>query len=151
MAGMQVVIAAARPADREHVLRLVSESGLPLDGLAEHLESAIVARIDDRVVGCAALEIYPDGVLLRSVAVAPSSRGCGIGRQLAQAALEAARRAGATDVYLLTTTAERFFSQIGFSTIERAVAPAGLQTSVEFQSACPASATLMRRSLAGVA
>lgn len=148
---MQVVIAAARPADREHVLRLVSESGLPLDGLAEHLESAIVARIDDRVVGCAALEIYPDGVLLRSVAVAPSSRGCGIGRQLAQAALEAARRAGATDVYLLTTTAERFFSQIGFSTIERAVAPAGLQTSVEFQSACPASATLMRRSLAGVA
>lgn len=148
---MQVVIAAARPADREHVLRLVSESGLPLDGLAEHLESAIVARIDDRVVGCAALEIYPDGVLLRSVAVAPSSRSCGIGRQLAQAALEAARRAGATDVYLLTTTAERFFSQIGFSTIERAVAPAGLQTSVEFQSACPASATLMRRSLAGVA
>lgn len=148
---MRAVIGVARPADRELVLRLVSESGLPRDGLADHLDSAIVARIDDRVVGCAALEIYPDGVLLRSVAVAPPSRGHGIGRQLAQAALKAARRAGATDVYLLTTTAERFFSQIGFSAIERAVAPAGIQTSVEFQSACPASATLMRRSLAGVA
>jgi amino-acid N-acetyltransferase len=51
-------------------------------------------------------------------------------------------------VFLLTTTAERFFPRFGFEEIARDEVPASVQASVEFQSACPASAIVMRKRLA---
>ena len=57
------------------------------------------------MVGCAALEIYTGGALLRSVVIDNSVRTRGIGTQLVTAALELARVRGAPAVYLLTTTA----------------------------------------------
>lgn len=143
--AVEVLIEPAGPSDHAAILRLVAECGLPLDGLAEHLDTAIVARVGTRVVGCAAREVYPDGVLLRSVAVAPGHRGSGIGHRLAESALGEADHVGASAVYLLTTTAEQFFARFGFRRVARADVPAGVSRSVEFQSACPASATVMRR------
>jgi amino-acid N-acetyltransferase len=134
--------------DTPAVLRLLAESGLPADGLLEHLDSAVVARVDRRVVACAALEIYPDGALLRSVAVEPSHRGGGVGHHIVRAALDLARQRGTTSVYLLTTTAEGFFPRFGFRRILRADVPPGVQTSVEFRSACPASAAVLMKDLA---
>jgi amino-acid N-acetyltransferase len=55
---------------------------------------------------------------------------------------------GAETVFLLTTTAEKFFPKFGFEAITRADVPASVQTSVEFRSACPASAVVMRKRLA---
>ena len=66
-------------------------ASLPVDGLLDHLDPAIVARADGRVVGCAALEVYPDGALLRSVAVDAAARGQGIGTLVTTAALDLAR------------------------------------------------------------
>ena len=51
------------------------------------------------------------------------------------------------DVYLLTTTAEQFFPKWGFVQIPRDDVPAGVQQSVEFQSACPSTAIVMRATL----
>lgn len=50
-------------------------------------------------------------------------------------------------VYLLTTTADRYFPRFGFERIARADVPASVQTSIEFTSACPTSATVMRKQL----
>jgi amino-acid N-acetyltransferase len=50
-------------------------------------------------------------------------------------------------MYLLTTTAERYFPKFGFERIERRDVPETVQASVEFTSACPASAVVMRKSL----
>ena len=50
-------------------------------------------------------------------------------------------------LYLLTTTAERYFPKFGFERIERAEVPLSVQTSIEFTSACPSSATVMRKQL----
>jgi amino-acid N-acetyltransferase len=50
-------------------------------------------------------------------------------------------------VFLLTTTAEAFFPKFGFEQIQRIDVPISLQASVEFQSACPASAIVMRKRL----
>jgi hypothetical protein len=61
----------------------------------------------------------------------------------ARAALDLARNCGVTDVYLLTTTAAEFFPRLGFARIARDAAPRVVQTSTEFQSACPASAAAM--------
>jgi amino-acid N-acetyltransferase len=141
---MTPTIDAARPDDAPAILTLLAESGLPLEGVAECLTSAFVARDGDRVVGVAALEIYPDGGLLRSVAVAESARGQGIGRRLTHAALGLAGTLELPAVYLLTTTAERYFPTCGFETIARADVPPGVLQSIEFRSACPSTAIVMR-------
>ncbi len=136
-----------RSEDQPAVLRLLTDNGLPTDGLVDHLGTAVVARLDECVVACAALEIYPDGALLRSVAVQETLRGSGLGHQVVRAALDLARQRGATSVYLLTTTAEGFFPRFGFRPIARADVPPGVRMSVEFQSACPASAVVLAKDI----
>ena len=144
---MRAMIERARVDDRAAILQLLSESGLPADGLLDHLSTALVARAGDRVVGCAALEVYPEGALLRSVAVADTAKGQGIGTQLTNAALDLARTLRMPAVYLLTTTAEGFFPKFAFQPVARHDVPASVQASVEFRSACPSSAVAMRRAI----
>lgn len=138
----------ATPADLPAVLNLLTASDLPHDGLAEHFDTAVVARDGAAVVGSAALELYGEAALLRSVAVVESLRGQGLGRELTAAALELARARGVRRVYLLTTTAEGYFPSFGFTSIARAEVEPAVQASVEFTSACPASATVMALTLA---
>ena len=76
-------------------------------------------------------------------------QGRHIGHQLTEAALRLARTHGVEAVYLLTTTAERFFPKFGFEQIAREEVPAAVRSSVEFASACPASAIVMRKRLTG--
>src|SRR5213594_595508 len=129
------------------MLALLTEHNLPLDGLREHLATALVARQDGHVVGSAALEIYPDGALLRSVAVAPALQRRHLGRALTEAAIRLAQERQAPAIYLLTTTADQYFPRFGFERITRADVPATVQTSIEFTTACPSSATVMRKRL----
>jgi N-acetylglutamate synthase-like GNAT family acetyltransferase len=44
----------------------------------------VVAKNGDDVVGAAAVELYADGALLRSVVVSPSARGRGLGHRLTE-------------------------------------------------------------------
>lgn len=140
-------IETAGPSDAEGVLRLLEENHLPQDDLENHLATTLIARQDDRIVGSAALEIYADGALLRSVAVAAELRGQGLGHAMTDAAIGLARRLQLPSIYLLTTTAEQFFPRFGFERIQRADVPATVQTSIEFTSACPSTAMVMRKSL----
>ena len=144
---VHAVIEAARPSDTEAVLRLLARHHLPLDGLEGHLATTLVARHNGDVVGSAALEVYPDGALLRSVAVSPDVQGQGLGRALTDAAIRLAQDLRVPALYLLTTTAERYFPAFGFEPIARADVPPAVRTSIEFASACPSSATVMRRSI----
>ena len=139
-------IEKAKAEDGPPILQLLSDAGLPVDGLLDHLDTALVARAEGRLVGCAALEVYADGALLRSVVVADSVNGQGIGTRLTRAALDLARVLGLPAVYLLTTTAEAFFPRFGFVRIATAEVPASVQMSVEFRSACPSTAIVMKKS-----
>ena len=129
------------------MLALLAASGLPTAGLREHLDSAYIARRGARVVGTAALEVYAGGALLRSVAVDKTERGGGLGRLLTERAIGEADARELAAVYLLTTTAEEYFTRFGLSIVAREQVPDSLRASVEFQSACPASATVMRKTL----
>jgi amino-acid N-acetyltransferase len=144
---VEAQIEQARPEDAPDVLHLLERNHLPLDGLRDHLATTVVARRNGQIIGCAALELYPDGALLRSVAVAPEARGCGLGHELTGAAIRMAEALRVPAIYLLTTTAERYFPKFGFERIARMDVPATVQTSIEFTSACPSSATVMRRPL----
>jgi amino-acid N-acetyltransferase len=139
----EITIEPAAPADGPALAALLQQSGLPLDGLSAHLPHTLVARAGAKVVGCAALEWYGSYTLLRSVAVAAEARGVGLGQRLTQAALAQARQAEAQAVYLLTETAATFFPRFGFHPVERSQVPAAVRQSVEFTTACPASALAM--------
>lgn len=141
------MIEAATERDLPQICALLERRHLPLAGVEEHLPTMLVAREDEQIVGTAALELYVDGVLLRSVAVEPHHEGKQLGHQLTDAALQLATAHGANTVFLLTTTAERFFPKFGFEPIDRAQVPPSVGESVEFQSACPSSAIVMRKQL----
>ena len=141
------MISAARAEDAAAIERLLSEHHLPLDGLSEHLATTLVVRDGDAVVGAAAVEVHPDGGLLRSVVVSAGLRGTGVGRRLVQSIIEIARDRRLPALYLLTTTAADYFPRLGFTPIERQSVPPGVQQSIEFRSACPASATVLRLNL----
>ena len=144
---MNVHSTRASDADGPSILQLLRDSGLPIDGLVDHLNTALVARDGAVTVGCAAVEIYADGSLLRSVAVAPAARGHGVGERLTEAAVTLARSLRTPALYLLTTTAESYFPRFGFVRTTRDLVPAGVLQSIEFRSACPASAVVMRKDL----
>ena len=142
-----IIISAATPVDAPAILTLLDRCGLPTAGLVDHLAETFVAHRDGEVVGSAALELYADGALLRSVAADPRERGAGLGQRLTKTAITLAEARGVPALYLLTTTAEQFFPRFGFEKIDRADVPSSVQDSIEFRSACPASAIAMRKLL----
>ena len=142
---METAIQLARPEDVDAVCALLAANNLPRDGLAEHVDTLLVARTAGRVIGSTALEMYADGALLRSVAVHAESRGRHLGSALVDAAIRIAEEHGLPAVYLLTTTAADYFARRGFERIAREQVPATVQASVEFATACPTSAAVMRR------
>lgn len=142
------MIEAATDRDLPQVRSLLEQHHLPLEGVDDRIRTMLVARDGSQVVGTAALELYSDCALLRSVAVDAAQQGRHLGRQLTEAVLRLAQDHGVRTVFLLTTTAERFFPKFGFEQITRDEVPETVRASVEFTSACPASAIVMRKRLA---
>jgi N-acetylglutamate synthase-like GNAT family acetyltransferase/2-polyprenyl-3-methyl-5-hydroxy-6-metoxy-1,4-benzoquinol methylase len=139
----KVTIDVARPADFPSIAALLHEVGLPVDGLAEHAPNALAAYEGGQVVGSATLELYGAAALLRSVAVATTHRGQGVGERLVHEALNRAREHGVTQVFLLTSSAGEYFPRFGFQPVERAAVPAAVKQSLEFTVLCPESALAM--------
>ena len=138
-------IERALDSDRPAIERLLTESGLPTDGLELALPTAVVARANDRLAGCAAVEAYGSAGLLRSVVVAPDLRGTGLGRGLVAAAERLAAEDGIEELYLLTETATDWFPRLGYEAATRASVPAELAASPEFMGACPETAAVLRK------
>jgi amino-acid N-acetyltransferase len=103
-----------------------------------------VAEEENDLVGTAGLEVYERVGLLRSVAVKPEIRSKGLGAQLVEAILNLARGKGLEVVYLLTTTADKYFPRFGFETIGRDGLDPRLNASEELQGACPQTAICMK-------
>ena len=76
-------------------------------------------------------------------------RDRGLGRKLVERIIAEAESRNIEALYLLTTTAERYFPSFSFAKTTRDAVPATVRETVEFQSACPASATVMCLPLAG--
>lgn len=144
-----------RSAERKDLVaieRLLTESNLPTAGVAVALDSFVVAESSEdpgHIVGVVGMEpCGNDYGLLRSTAVTPEWRGSGLGRQLVERAIADAESRGVKALYLLTTTAERYFPNFGFARTTRDTVPEAVKKSVEFRGACPASATVMTLDLA---
>jgi amino-acid N-acetyltransferase len=137
-----------RSPDPFHVQRLVAAAGLPTEDLADaDLSHFFGYGSREKPIGVVGLEVFDGEALLRSLVVEPSERGAGGGRMLVAAAEEHAHSQGVRSVYLLTTTAERFFERLGFRRVDRDSAPATIRATREFASLCPASAAFMVKRL----
>ena len=134
--------------DLPAIARLLSTSGLPVDDLDDQdLSLFRIVLNSDSLVAVAGLERHGDLALIRSVATATSVRGQGKAKALV-ADLEALAIAKGIDaIYLLTETAERFFTHLGYVEQNRTSVPAAIQRSRQFSSICPDSATVMCKSL----
>jgi amino-acid N-acetyltransferase len=82
------------------------------------------------------------------VAVRPDLRGKGVGTLATAAAIRTAGPRHVTRVWLLTETAEGFFSGLGFRTVGRQELPAPVAGRADAAGEC-ASATAMRIELPG--
>ncbi len=84
------------------------------DELEDLLETLFIARLDARIVGCAALEIYNKKLCeIRSLAVDPAAQGLGIGKKLVEACVALAEREGIYEIMAISV-AEDFFRSCGF-------------------------------------
>jgi amino-acid N-acetyltransferase len=144
MTNGEIVIGGASAADIGVIKQLLVTNNLPTDGIDDHWKTFIVARDGDDVVGCGGAEAYPFAALIRSIAVAGSHRGRGIGRRIVRQLVDRLASRGIREFYLLTTTAEPYFVKRGFKPIDRDEVHPQLLASAEFQGACPDTAVCMR-------
>ena len=141
-------IVAAAAGDEADIRRLLEGSDLPTGDLTPALlRNFLVQRESSELVAVGGLESAGESVLLRSVAVAPSQRGRGLGRQIVEALEALARDRGYHQMYLLTTSAERYFGKRGYERVTRESAPPGIRATREFSSLCPSSSSLMVKAL----
>jgi protein-tyrosine-phosphatase/N-acetylglutamate synthase-like GNAT family acetyltransferase len=138
----------ATPEDAESIRILLERSGLPTSDLTSSKPEFILAYEDAELIGAGALQRFDAVALLRSVAVAASRRGGGIGRLIVQELERLARGTNVAELVLLTQSAQRFFERQGYRAIERQSVPQAVQASEEFRSLCPTSATCMSKTLA---
>ena len=84
------------------------------DELEDLLETSFIARLDGRIVGCAALEIYNKKLCeIRGLAVDPAAQGLGVGKKLVEACVALAEREGIYEIMAISV-AEDFFRSCGF-------------------------------------
>jgi N-acetylglutamate synthase-like GNAT family acetyltransferase len=109
-------IHSAKGTDLPTVRALLETERLPASDLDERaLDRFLIWRDDSGVAGVIGLELFGEVAFLRSLVVAAHARGNGAGAALTQAAEKLAVDSGVRDLYLLTLTAERFFSARGSS------------------------------------
>ena len=145
--GVLPRVHAATVADSDAATAFIAASGLPTADLSTSSPYLWIARTGQVVSGTVGLEVHGDAGLLRSLAVAPASRGRGLGTLLVDRVEQEARGLGLAELVLLTETADDFFSALGYRVVARESVPEAIRRSAEFRALCPASATCMRKAL----
>jgi len=144
MSDGEIAINGATAADLPIIRQLLIANNLPITGIDDHWKTFIVAKDGETIVGCGGSEAYKVAALIRSVAVADSHRGRGIGRRIVRQLVDRLASRGIREFYLLTTTAQPYFAKRGFKPIDRDEIHPQLLASTELQGACPDTAVCMR-------
>lgn len=141
---------ALRPADETalaDLADLLAANDLPHEDLEASPGAFVAGHVDGDVVCGGGVERYGDDAMLRSVVVAEAHRSRGYGAAVCEHLEAVAADEGATDSYLLTTTAADFFEARGYDAVPREAVPAAVLGSTLVAKHCPVSAVCMHRSL----
>lgn len=142
---MQIVKATEQ--HRKEIIDLLRTNHLPAEDLPDALNDFYAAVDEGKVVGLIGMERYSPFGLLRSMVVHPDHRNQHIAGKLVQLLEQKAGSAGIATIYLLTETAENYFSKRSYQVITRDEVPPALFQSSEFSHVCPVSATVMKKDL----
>jgi amino-acid N-acetyltransferase len=127
---------------------LLAAADLPTADLeAEHFAHFIAAGPAHAPEALIGLQPYGEVALLRSLVVSLAARGTGYGSALLAEIEAYAQQLGVHELYLLTNSAEAFFSRRGYRSLDRGDVPGAIRQSAEFSSLCPASAVCMHKSV----
>lgn len=119
------------------IKQLLSKAELPISDIEDgKIDFIIASNENDELIGCIGLERFEKDGLLRSFAVKETWRNKKIGHALFNELLSISRQWGINELHLLTTTAEKFFTSVGFNTVSRDKAPTSIKTTSEFSSLC---------------
>lgn len=137
-----------REVSASEIIQLLEDCKLPTSDLNPSASVFLGAFYDNKLVGCVGLEKISDSGLLRSLAVNQDSRGKGIGFELTKAVLTESIKKSYTEVYLLTTDAEKFFIKAGFYKIVKENSPKAVKETKQYSEICSDSAVVMKIDLA---
>lgn len=130
--------------DLPAIINLLAECKLPHSDIVPGKEHFVVAEIDQKIIGCAGFEAYNQYGLFRSLAVKPINRDLKAGRILVDKIMYLGEELGVKEFYLLTTTADTFFSKLGWEVINKNNVPTEIVNTPEFASICPSTAICMK-------
>jgi amino-acid N-acetyltransferase len=116
-------------------------------GISSSLKSFILAKSAKRIIGAVGVEIYDGLGYLRRLVVQPEFRGKGIGGGLCSRAVAHAHLRNVNELFLLTTTAQRFFAKLGFQKVDRRFVPAPIKSSDDYRTLCPVTTVCMKMDL----
>ena len=145
--GSLLMVEPAAMNDHAAIAALLDAVDQPVPGPEDPPVRMWVARHEGAVVGAAGLEVHRPQGLLRSVVVAPSQRGHGVGEALTTAVVAAARAAGLTELFLLTRDGAAYFARHGFAVVPRQDFDGPVIASHTFTLHACDDAALMRRPL----
>lgn len=137
----------ANEGDLPYIKSLLNKCKLTYEDIDDFISDFIVVISDDKIVGTVGLEIYGKTALLRSFAVDDAYRSKNFGTVLYEDILTYAKLNKVNKVYLLTTTAEKYFAKKGFSIISRIDVPPEIKNTAEYNSICPSTAVCMFKEL----
>ncbi len=141
-----ITFRTATKLDIPAIVTLLHLAQLPVCGINENSGNFSVAAENGTLVGVAGFDDCGGNIgLLRSVAVLPEYRNRGIAAELCRRVMAQARQSGIAALYLLTTTAQGYFSKLGFAAINRTETPDAIRETQQFRELCPDSAIIMYR------
>jgi amino-acid N-acetyltransferase len=145
--SVPVRLREASAEDLQFILNLLKSNDLCFKDVPQKVDSLFVGYADSKIIGIAGVEVYGSVGLLRSVVIKEQFRRKGLGKALISGIVESAKLKGVKELYLLTTTAESYFAQMGFRKIKRCTAPAPIQNTDEFREMCSVTSILMRKKI----
>jgi len=145
MADVSYAFATTREYDA--ICALLQECALPSQDIRAHLSDFVVAQDGERLAAVVGLQVVGQAGLLRSLAVQSDYRGRGLAQALVARIVAHAHARAIAKLYLLPTTADKFFERLGFEVTERSAAPSEMLATEEFQSLCPSTAVCMMREI----
>ncbi|TCN66408.1 arsenic resistance N-acetyltransferase ArsN2 [Acetobacteroides hydrogenigenes] len=144
---MNISIDPVRPESIEEVKSLLAANNLPTADISDDAVLLFEARQSNEQVGTIGLEKYDGAGLIRSLAVKDGLKGLGIGEKLVNHLLDYCASEQVTELYLLTTTTEKYFEKFGFQQISRDMVSEEIRQTREFKDICPCSAVVMHKPL----
>ena len=143
----KIIIREAIRDDLKVIKSLLDNASLPSVDIENHLLNFLVLETSANLVGTIGMERYGDTALLRSLAIQNDYRNKGYGKELYYALISKLKKKNVNSIYLLTETAEGFFSKEGFQKIAREDVPPSIKQTQEYSNLCPEGAVCMVKML----